>query len=445
MLKEEITIGCGSASADDFLEPGVALANSGNVDYMIFDCLAERTMALAHVRRLQDPTAGQDQRIPQVVEAYAGFLARGGRMIGSFGAANPAAAASEVVTALRSNGIDGARVGVLYGDDVLDIAMQLDVELPELGVRISQMETPVVAANAYIGAQGIVPLLEENCNFILGGRLADPSPYVAAICHELGWALDDWPAIGRATVVGHLLECGIHGAGGNFVDPPFRMLPNVFDLGAPMARVRSDGNIVISKLEDCGGAINEQVIKTQLLYEIHDPAAYLTPDVTADFSKVTVKETGPCSVAVDGATGRPAPETLKVLVGLDLGWKVVGEASMGAAGCMGRAQFSAEILRKRLEPLMDEITEMRIDLHGVNALFEDAVPLSAEPPEVRLRLAARCVSLSTAKRVAQEIDFMYFATAGTGGISHSIVPAIGVTPASIPRNAVKLTTEVVTA
>jgi hypothetical protein len=233
--------GCGSAYANDRLEPAAALADSGRVGYLGFDCLAERTMALAQLRRRADPAAGQDERIPALVPLLAGYLGRGGRVVGNFGAANPDAAVGDFRAGLRSLGLSGVRVGVIHGDDVLPAVRDADLALPELDTTVKALGDRVVSANAYVGAEPVVTCLDDDAQVVLGGRLADPSLFVGPICHERGWALDDWERVGQATLVGHMLECGVHSTGGNFEDPPWRVVPDPHRLGFPFAAVGADG------------------------------------------------------------------------------------------------------------------------------------------------------------------------------------------------------------
>ncbi|MGZ0220779.1 MAG: acyclic terpene utilization AtuA family protein, partial [Acidimicrobiales bacterium] len=282
--------------------------------------------------------------------------------------------------------------------------------------------------------------LDQGAQFILGGRIADPSLYVAPIAFEMGWDLDDWEKMGAATLVAHLLECGTHATGGNYVDPPYRVL-DLVRLGFPMAHVSEDG-LIITKLEGTGGAVDLGTMKTQLAYEIHDPATYLTPDCTADFSQVEISEIGPDRVSVSGATGSRRPDTLKVLVGVDQGWKVVTEISYGGPGCVERAQLAAEVVATRLEPYADSIDEILYEMHGLNALFGSQLR-GGPPTEVRLRIAARCDDRATADVVAFESQYLWQGPAGAGGISTQMAPAIGVTPALLPREDVKLVTEVI--
>jgi Acyclic terpene utilisation family protein AtuA len=437
-----LAIGSGSAYANDRLAPAAAMADSGRVTYLGFDCLAERTMALAHVRRRRNPDAGQDERIGRLVPLLRGFLASGGRVVGNFGGANPDAAVADFVDGLRDVGLPGVRLGVIRGDDVLDLVHALDAELPELGSTVGALGDRVVSANAYIGAEPIVACLREDAQISVGGRLADPSLFVGPICHELDWSLDDWNAIGHATMVGHLLECGVHSTGGNFEDPPYRVVPDPHRLGFPLAEVSAD-SAVITKLDGTGGAVDERTMKTQLYYEIHDPATYLTPDVTADFSDVRVDDLGHDRVRLSGATGREWPATLKVLVGVDQGYRATGEISYGGPGCLERARRAEEILRVHLDELLDAGDQVRIDLQGMSSLFGEKEG-AAYPSEVRLRLAVRTESEELAREAAHEVELLYFGPAGGGGVVTSVVPALGVTPAYIPRELVTLETEVVT-
>jgi hypothetical protein len=437
-----LAIGSGSAYANDRLAPAAAMADSGRVTYIGFDCLAERTMALAHVRRRRDPATGQDERIGRLVPLLRGYLASGGRVVGNFGAANPDAAVRDFVTGLRAVGLSGIRLGVIRGDDVLDLVRSQDAALPELGTTVRALGDRVVSANAYIGAEPIVDCLREDAQITVGGRLADPSLFVGPICHELGWSLDDWDAVGHATMVGHLLECGVHSTGGNFEDPPYRVVPDPHRLGFPLAEVTADA-AVVTKLHGTGGAVDERTMKTQLYYEIHDPRTYLTPDVTADFSDVHVEDLGNDRVRLTGATGREWPAALKVLVGVDQGYRSTGEISYGGPGCLERARRAEEILRARLDELLEPDDEIRIDLQGLSSLFGDKEG-AAYPTEVRLRLAVRTESEELARDAAHEVELLYFGPAGGGGVVTSVVPALGVTPAYVPRELVTLETEVVT-
>ena len=442
MAAPAVTIGCGSAYANDRLAPAFDLARSGRVRYLGFDCLAERTLALAQIRKMSDPSKGHDERIAELVPLVAEFTAGGGRIIGNFGAANPPAALDQFVSGLRASGRSGVRVAMIEGDDVLDTVRSEDFDLPELGTSTSALGDRIVSAHAYIGAEPIVSALAEGADLVVGGRLADPSLFVAPICYELGWDVTDWSRLGQATLVGHLLECGVHSTGGNFEDPPHRVVPDPWNLGFPFAKVSDDG-AVVTKLPGTGGAVDVRTARTQIYYEIGDPSCYLTPDVTADFSHVEIAETGPDAVRVRGADGSKRPDLLKVLVGIDHGFKAVGEISYGGPGCLDRARRAEEILRHRLADLGSDIIDARIDFQGWNSLFGNSYRPAEEVTEVRLRLAVQARTREAAAAAVYEVEYLYFGPAGGGGVVTSVVPHIAVTPAFIRRERVSTSVEVV--
>jgi hypothetical protein len=435
-ITKPVTIGSGGIGAGDRIEPGFELAASGRIGYLAFDCLAERTLALAQIRRLQDESQGYDERLPEIIGGLTDFLKGGGRLVGNFGAANPEAAAAAAAASLRKEGFEGTRVGVVRGDDVREAVLDQNIALPEFGCRVADVETKLVSANAYIGAEPIVELLAADCQIVLGGRIADPSVYVGPICHELGWSLDDWDRVGTATLVAHLLECGI--GRGDRTDP-------LREPGYPMATIGGDGQIEITKLPGTDGRIDVKAVKLHLGYEVHDPAAYLTPDVSVDFTQVWARELAPDRVTIGGARGRPRPDTLKVLVGLDLGWKVVAEISYGGRGCVERARTAAQVTLHRLDPVWSEISDHRVDVHGVDALFGRSLPRHDEPPDVRLRVAFRCDSRRATEAAVQAGGQLYSAARGGGGVTVDVKPAIGVTPGFLPRSAVPLSVGVVVA
>jgi len=432
-----VRIGCGSGFASDRLEPAIALARSGRVDYLGFDALAERTLAYAQVRRRADASEGYDTRLHETVAGLAPSLRDGLKVIGSFGGANVERAAEIIVEQLRACGDRGVRVGAISGDDVLDVVRRLDPEIEELGATVGELGDRVVSANAYLGAAEIVAALGEGAQWVVGGRLSDPSLYVGPICHEFGWALDDWDRVAHATLVGHILECSTHVTGGFFADPPYREVPRLHDLGFPLAEV-ADREAVITKLDGTGGLVDERIVAAQVSYEVHDPAAYQNPDITADFTQVTTEDVGPDRVRVCGARGNPPPPRFKVLVGVDLGWKMVGEISYAAAGCLTRARLAAEIIAETVAGMGAEVDESRYDLHGIDTLVGPSFrPADEDPAEVRLRVAARCRDRDVAEELSLEVERLYLeGPAGGGGVTRRIEPALGVFPIYIDADSV---------
>lgn len=436
-------IGCGSASLGDRLSPAFALADSGEIDYLVFDRVGEMSMAAFEARRTADPAQGYDRSLADVVRGLARFLGSGGVAIGSFAGANPAAATRCAIDAARALGLHGIAVAALYGDNVLAQVRDANVELDRLGCRFADVADRVTSAYAYIGADGIVDALRDDARIVIGGRLADSSMATAALVDASGLALDDWPALAVGTMAGHLLEGGSGITGGGFADPPFRpAVPGYAPLGFPLARIDGD-TIHLTKLADAAGTVTPATVASRILYETQDPASYLTPDVHVDFTDVTAEEIGPDLVAVSGVRGLPAPPTLRVIVTVRVGWKAVTEVSYGGPGCLTRAQLAEEILRQRLADTGVETGKLRFDYHGISALFGAGVARD-EPDEVRLRVAALCDDRRHARAVCEEAALLYFdRPAGMGATQSSVTEAQVGVATSLPRGSVRVEHEVV--
>ncbi|WP_122734878.1 acyclic terpene utilization AtuA family protein [Pseudomonas viridiflava] len=439
-----LRIGSGAGYSGDRIEPAVELAEHGELDYLIFECLAERTIALAQQARLSDPDAGYDpllsermRRVLPVVGRTAG--SRRLRVITNMGAANPLAAAREVRRIAAELGLSGLKVAALTGDDVLD-ALQTDASrLMDNGMTLASLGDRLISANAYLGAEGIVQALEADADVVITGRVADPSLSLAPQMFEFGWAADDWTLLGRGTLVGHLLECAGQISGGYFPDPGFKDVPDLARLGFPLAEVNAAGQATITKVEGSGGRIDTATCTEQLIYEVHDPSAYLTPDVSADFSGVSFHADAENRVQVAGADGRARPETLKVSVGYLDGWIGEGQISYGGPGALARAQLAREVVLERLKLTGVIVEDLRAELIGVDALHgsELGSRATAEPWEVRLRIAARCVERSEAVRVGNEVETLYTnGPYGGGGATKAVRQVVAVASLFVPREAV---------
>ena len=424
-----LRLGGGAGFAGDRLDAPLDLAERGELDYLVLECLAERTIALAQLRRRRDPASGYDARLTERIESLLPIIKRRGiRLVSNLGAANPLAAADAIVAIARRMHIP-VKVAAVTGDDVL-AALDLDAPTMEGGVPLSQY-APIVSANAYLGAEALLPALASGADIVVTGRVADPSLFVAPLMHEYGWAGDDLDRLARATAVGHLLECAGQLCGGYFADPGRKEIPDMAHLGFPFADVDADGNAVLGKVGGTGGRITRATATEQLLYEVTDPHGYLTPDVAADFSSVTLTETAPDRIAVRGARGRPRPSQLKVSVGYLAGY--VGEGEIGYAGtnAVERAQLAAQILRERLA---GRYSELRIDLVGSTSLHGRAFDTEERPYEVRLRVAARAASREEAAIVGDEVEALYTnGPAGGGGTRKYVNEQIGIVSTLIDR------------
>lgn len=431
-----IRIGAGAGYSGDRIEPAVELAEKGGIDYLIFECLAERTIALAQRARLADPAAGFDPLLEDRMRAVLPACRRNGiRIVTNMGAANPLAAAEKVREVARSLGLAGLKVAAVLGDDVLSEITDGAYE-DDTGQPISRFGERLLSANAYIGAQPLVDALAAGADVVITGRAADPTLVLAPLIHEFGWAMDDWHRLGQGTLVGHLLECGGQITGGYFADPGYKDVEGLARLGFPIGEVYEDGTAIITKVPGSGGQVTLATCKEQVLYEVHDPGAYVTPDVVADFSEVAFTQEGPDRVRVTGATGRPRPESLKVSVGYVDSYIGEGQMSYAGPGALARARLALDIVAERLKITGVQASEVRFDLLGVNAMHGDTLSADAsEPYEVRIRVAGRTQNMKEAVRIANEVESLYTCgPAGGGGAAKSARDIVAVVSTLLPRD-----------
>ncbi|WP_175768008.1 acyclic terpene utilization AtuA family protein [Burkholderia cenocepacia] len=437
--ERRVRIGAGAGYSGDRIEPAVELAEHGQLDYLVFECLAERTIAIAQQARRNDPALGYDPLLDARMQAVLPVAAaKRVRIVSNMGAANPRAAARRTAQIAQSLGIAGLKVAAVEGDDVLDVVLRGAFRFEESGDDVAAYHDRIVSANAYLGAAPIVDALAAGADVVLTGRVADPSLFAAPLIHAFGWRMDDWDTLGAATVVGHLLECAGQVTGGYFADPGYKDVPNLARLGFPIGEVAADGSVVITKVPHAGGRVSAATCKEQLLYEIHDPARYLQPDVVADFTRVTVAEEAADRVRVTGGRGTARPDTLKVSVAYVDGWIGEGQISYGGPGALARARLALDIVRERLALTGVAASELRFDLIGVDALYGDATPaVRGEPAEVRVRVAGRAANAAEAARIGNEVETLYTnGPAGGGGAFKSTREVIAVQSVLLPRAAV---------
>ena len=413
-----IRIGAGAGFAGDRIEPAVELAELGRLDYLVFECLAERTIALAQQARLLNPDGGYD---PLLAARFRAVLrqcyARGTKIITNMGAANPIGAAKQAGEVARELGLHGLKIAAVVGDDVVQLVRAGAFPLTDRTGTSLDLGERMISANAYLGAAPIVEALEGGADVVITGRVGDPALFAAPMIHEFGWSGEDWDRLGKATVIGHLLECAGQVTGGYFADPGYKSAPDLARLGFPLAIVDEGGDANITKVEGSGGRVSLMSCKEQLLYELHDPACYYQPDVIADFSNVTLADAGDDRVAVSGASGRPPTGLLKVTIGFRDSFVGEGEMSYAGPNALARARLALDIVRARLELTKVETTELRCDIIGVDAVHRGAgAGLASEPREVRIRVAGRTGSLSEAIRIGNEVETLWSnGPAGGGG------------------------------
>lgn len=432
-----IRIGTGAGYSGDRIEPAVELAEKGGIQYLVFECLAERTIAIAQQSKLRDPQLGYDPLLAARMRAVLPACRKNGvKIVTNMGAANPEAAARLTRKIAAELGLGPLRVAVVSGDDVRAQILDDDLTLDETGRNARAMENRIVSANAYLGAAPLVEALRQDVDVVMCGRIADPCLFLAPMIHEFGWAMDDWNLLGQGTVIGHLMECGGQVTGGYFADPGKKDVADLARLGFPIAEVDATGAATITKVPGSGGMVSIATCTEQLLYEIHDPARYLTPDVVADFTGVRLIQEAPDRVSVTGGRGAPRPETLKVSVGYQDGYHGEGQMSYGGPGAVARARLALDIVAERLKLVGARVEELRLDLIGVNSLYRDTLEAGA-PTEVRVRVAARTLEQADAVLVANEVETLYTnGPAGGGGAFKSVKEIVAMDSTLLPRHRV---------
>jgi len=448
MDKPSLLIGCAAGFSGDRIDAAGPVVDTliarleagpaGRRAFLIFETLAERTLALAQLRRRADPDAGYEPLLDAMLRpVLARCLRHGIRIVSNFGAANPRAAARLIARMARELGAQAPRIAVVEGDD-LSSPEHLALLREQLGARMDGIR--IVSANAYIGAEPIAAALDAGAQIVVCGRVADPSLTVGPAMSHFGWRSDDWEKLGRATMAGHLLECGAQVCGGYFADPGYKDVPGLEAVGFPIAEIDADGGCTIGKSDSTGGLVTEATVKEQLLYEVHDPGAYLTPDVVADISEAEVHSLGRDRVMLRGVRGHPRPSHYKVNVCHEGGWLAEGEISYAGPRAEARARLAADVLRKRLQGL-----QLRVDLIGaVSVLGDDAgrtlaATADAGLRDVRLRVAAAHEDRVEAERLAREVMALYTCgPAGGGGVRTALTPRLNTISCLLPRDAVSV-------
>ena len=373
-------------------------------------------MARENLTRLKNPDKGYTPRLLDRMGAVLpACLKNRVRIVSNMGAANPPAAARDVRRHARDAGLGDVRCTVVLGDDVAEILRrQPQLPIMESGEPLESLLPKMISGNAYLGADVICRALETGAQVVITGRVADPSLFVAPAMHHFGWRYDDWPRMAAGTAAGHLLECAAQVSGGCFGDPGKKDVPDLARLGFPFADVTADGGFWISKVEGTGGRVDLATCKEQLLYELHDPAAYITPDCVLDVTDLEMAQDGRDRVRVWGAQARPRTPTYKVTVGYDDGFIGEGQISYAGMHAVEKAKWAAEVVQQRLADRGLKYSEVRVDLIGMSSLHgkPEARP---EPYEVRLRLAMRTADRKAAEAVGFEVRALHVTGPGSGG------------------------------
>lgn len=444
----KVFIGCGAGFSGDRFDAAVpVVATLSKLDgerFLIYEVLAERTLAIAQRLKRENPAQGYspflDAYLPLVL---ADCHRHGIRIVTNMGSANPLGAAQRVHALARELGIAGLKVAAVTGDDLLATISEAQVRAQPVMEGIALGERAIVAANAYLGARPIAQALAAGAHVVLVGRSTDAALSLGPLLHVHRWGEDDLDLLAQGTVCGHLLECGAQVTGAYFADPGFKDVPDLAEVGFPIAEVAADGDLVITKAANTGGAVSRATVIEQLLYEIHDPHNYLTPDVVLDLGEVTVEELGLDRVRVRGARGKPPTTTLKATVCVDAGW--LGEAEISYAGpnALARAELAAAVVRARCRTI-GVADPVRVEVLGTQAILDGntqgrrARVSAATDGEYRVRAAVRSASRKVAQQVADEVLSLYCSgPAGGAGVRQHVTAQISTASILVDRGLVQ--------
>jgi hypothetical protein len=405
---------------DSILGP-VRLVHEGPLHYLTLDYLAEITMSIMQKQRAANPEAGYATDFVRMVErVLPECAAKGVKIIANAGGVNSPACAQAVAEVVRKLGLSGIRIGVVEGDDIM---ARLD-DLIAAGETFANLETgePITdhldalqSANVYLGAAPIAEALAAGADIVITGRCTDPSLVVAPLVYEFGWSMTDYDKLAVGTVAGHILECGTQSTGGNF--DGWRDIPDLAHIGYPIAEAYADGTVVITKHDGTGGRVSRDTVTAQLLYELGDPARYLTPDVIARFDTIELSDDGPDRVKVTGVQGSAPTPTYKVSMSMSDGYKLIGDLTVAGPDAVDKARATADLLWARLE--MDGVSfkpEQRlVELVGTNVCFDGMVPARDDAMEVLLRVGVREDDRRKADRVGMELASLI--TSGPPGLT----------------------------
>jgi len=455
-MKNRIRIAAGQGFWGDLLDAPVRQVEGGPIDYLMLDYLAEVTMSIMQKQRSRDPNAGYAKDfVPLMKQILPACVERNIRVTANAGGVNVEGCADAVREIARELGLAGRlRVGIVTGDNImprLDELLGREIELRNMdtGEPLATVRDRIQSANAYLGAWPMVEALNGGAQVVITGRATDTGLTLAPMIHEFGWAPDDWDRLAAGTIAGHIIECGAQASGGN-CQYDWRSIPDLADVGFPIADAAPDGTFVITKHEGTGGCVTIPSIKEQLVYEMGDPHEYITPDCVADFTTIQLEDAGPNRVRVYGVKGRPATEFLKVSISYSAGFKAIGTLVYSWPDAYEKAQVGAKILRARLDRLGLQFDEVLTEFVGVNATHG---ALAGDPPkdipEVQLRVGVRSENRSAVERFTKEIAPLILTgppgVTGFAGGRPKVEEIVAYWPALIPKEEIRPKVQVIEA
>ncbi len=447
-MNDALRIACGQGFWGDRLDAPVEQVRRGPIDYLMLDYLAEVTMSILQKQLSRDPAAGYARDfVPLMAEIWPDVVGKGIRVVTNAGGVNVSGCRDDLLEAARAAGLAGrAKVGTVTGDDILE-------RLPDLierghalanlddGRPLSDVVDRVESANAYIGAVPIVEALERDAHVIVTGRSTDTALTYAPMIHAFGWAWDDWDRLAHGVGGGPGNACGAQASGGNCLVPGWEEI-DLVDLGYPIIEATADGPFVLTKHDGTGGRVSPAIVKEQILYEMGDPAGYITPDCVADFTTIRLEDDGPDRVRIHGVRGAPRTDSLKVSIAYSAGYKAVGTLVYAWPDAPKKARKAEAVLRGRFERLGLSFDEVRVEWVGWNSTHG---PLVGEPPEdipeIELRVAVKSADRAAVERFTREIAPLVLAgppsVTGFAGGRPRVQEIVAYWPALIDRSEIE--------
>jgi acyclic terpene utilization AtuA family protein len=447
-MKQVIRIAAGQGFWGDLLDAPIRQVHSGPIDYLMLDYLAEVTMSIMQKQRARNPEAGYARDfVPLMKEILPACVERDIRVTANAGGVNVEGCAHAVREVARELGLSGkVTIGIVTGDDIMSriddlLARGIELRNMDSNEPLSNVRDRIQSANAYLGAWPMVQALNAGARIVITGRATDTGLTLAPMIHEFGWTADDWNRLAAGTVGGHIIECGAQASGGN-CQYDWRNIPDLANVGFPIAEASPTGSIVITKHEGTGGRINIPGIKEQLVYEMGDPHAYITPDCVADFTTIRLEGAGPDRVRIYGVEGRPATDSLKVSISYSAGFKAVGTLVYSWPDAYDKARAADKILRARLERLGLKFDQVLTEFVGANATHGViAGDPSCDLPEVQLRVGVRGQDRAAVERFTKEIAPLILtgppAVTGFAGGRPKVEEIVAYWPALIPRQEIQ--------
>ncbi|HEU5173727.1 MAG TPA: acyclic terpene utilization AtuA family protein [Gemmatimonadaceae bacterium] len=403
-----VRVASGQGFWGDWLDAPRRQVEGGPVDYLMLDYLAEVTMSILQKQKERDPRMGYARDFIGAMQSVMPAVAeRGVKVIANAGGVNPPACADAVRAAAREMGVAGkVKVGVVTGDDLLPrldelLAAGHELRNMDTGEPLSTIRDQVMSANAYIGSVPIVEALRQGANVVVTGRSTDTALTMAPLRHEFGWGTEQWDLLAAGIIAGHIIECGAQCSGGNCLHD-WRNIPDLADVGYPIVEAKADGTFVVTKHPHTGGRVSVPSVTEQLVYEMGDPHAYITPDVIADFTTIRLAADGENRVRVSGIKGKPATDKLKVSIAYRAGYKAVGTLVYAWPDALEKAQLADRVLRERLDRAGLKFDHILTEFVGVSATHG---PLAGhvDAPEVQFRIGVRGSDRAAVERFTREI------------------------------------------